>query len=469
MSLLQQLSKKLNMTSSSSSTKTTECDLRKQFLQFLNQPELCEQFYIYMKSEQLAYVLEFYLACDGLKNLLDDTTKQGAIIQLIYKHYLSNEKDLSSSKKKFSLPDDLISSIKQRLIKHEYHLKFYEQAQEYVLKYMLQMCYPKFLIEEQQQQYQEENETKRQALNTSTFSPMHRRAMSLRRKDVYEHLKQKTSHRILNTSAPIKTSSHIRQHSNDPSSLEGSTLIADHEAGLNVSKQPRTTKLTKQQRDQYSLAQRDPAAFFEEIKTRLLAYQAENSSAAKIRGLSQSLNVHNKLTFIDHRTVDEDSLAVLDSQIAKTIDDADNSLFESPTKTTYRYKSPLISKHYQNKNYSILGNSFTRSDSGVGTDTSEKNYETYRCQRLPTIDVVWYPSLDSHNALLSTIPRIHDHLILKEFRQLFKKQPIYRYFFKTTCTPDINKEQYVFRELTMDDELVPFYDGKIFVQLDRIS
>jgi len=45
----------------------------------------------------------------------------------------------------------------------------------------------------------------------------------------------------------------------------------------------------------------------------------------------------------------------------------------------------------------------------------------------------------------------------------------YRYFFKTICTPDINKEQYVFRELTMDDELVPFYDGKIFVQLDRIS
>jgi hypothetical protein len=44
-----------------------------------------------------------------------------------------------------------------------------------------------------------------------------------------------------------------------------------------------------------------------------------------------------------------------------------------------------------------------------------------------------------------------------------------RYFFKTICTPDINKEQYVFRELTMDDELVPFYDGKIFVQLDRID
>ncbi|CAF1015800.1 unnamed protein product [Adineta ricciae] len=252
-------------------------------------------------------------------------------------------------------------------------------------------------------------------------------------------------------------------------SLEASTLIADHEAGLNISKQPRTTKLTKQQRDEYSLAQRDPAAFFEEIKKRLLAYQGESSSAAKIRGLSQSLNVHNKFTFPDHRTVDEDSLAVLDSQIAKTIDDADNSLFESPSKTTCRYKSPYMSKYNETKNHSTLGNSFTRSDSGVGTDTSEKNYEIFRCQRLPTIDVVWYPSLDSHNALLSTIPRIHDRLTFKEFRQLFKKQPVYRYFFKTTCTPDINKEQYVFRELTMDDELVPFYDGKIFVQLDRIS
>ena len=55
-----------------------------------------------------------------------------------------------------------------------------------------------------------------------------------------------------------------------------------------------------------------------------------------------------------------------------------------------------------------------------------RNYEVFRCQRLPTIDVVWYPSLDSHNALLSTIPRIHDHLTFKEFRQLFKKQPVYR-------------------------------------------
>jgi len=136
----------------------------------------------------------------------------------------------------------------------------------------------------------------------------------------------------------------------------------------------RTTKLTKQQKDQYSLAQRDPAAFFEEIKKRLLAYQAENSTAAKIRGLSQSLNVQNKtsFTFTDHRVVDEDSSAVLESQIAKTIDDADNSLFETPTKLSHRYRSSLITKQYENKNSSILGNSFTRSDSGVGTDTSEK-------------------------------------------------------------------------------------------------
>jgi hypothetical protein len=170
-----------------SSSKPTDIDLRKQFLAVLNQPELCEQFYTYMKSEHLAYVLEFHLACDGLKNLLDDISKQGAIIKLIYKHYLSNGKSLASSKTKFSLPDEMISSIKQRLIKHEFHLKFYDQAQEYVLKYMLQMCYPKFLIEQQQ----EASEVKRQALSAPTFSPMHRRAMSLRKKDVFEQLKHK--------------------------------------------------------------------------------------------------------------------------------------------------------------------------------------------------------------------------------------------------------------------------------------
>lgn len=92
-----------------------------------------------MKSEELPFILEFYLACDGLKTL---QTNLRTVIELIYKHYLS-------SSGKFSLPDYLLSSIKQRLIKQEFHGKFYEQAQEYVLKYMLQMCYPKFLIEQQ--------------------------------------------------------------------------------------------------------------------------------------------------------------------------------------------------------------------------------------------------------------------------------------------------------------------------------
>ncbi len=59
-----------------------------------------------------------------------------------------------------------------------------------------------------------------------------------------------------------------------------------------------------------------------------------------------------------------------------------------------------------------------------------RNYEIFRYQygqRLTSIDVVWYPTLDSNNALLSTIPGIHDHLTFKQFRHLFKKQPIYRY------------------------------------------
>jgi len=58
--------------------------------------------------------------------------------------------------------------------------------------------------------------------------------------------------------------------------------------------------------------------------------------------------------------VDDDSLAILDLQIAKTIDDADNCLFE--TSIIHRDQSKI----------KYLSNSFTRSDSGVGTDTSEK-------------------------------------------------------------------------------------------------
>ncbi|CAF1136906.1 unnamed protein product [Rotaria sordida] len=376
-------------------------DLRKEFLTYLNQPES---------------------SCDGLKNIIDDKKIQSSIIKLIYKHYLSNGKLLSSSKI-FSLPDYLLSSIKQCLIKHEYHRKFYEQAQEYVLKYMLQMCYPKFLIE---QQYLPE--TKRQALTTSKFTPMHRRCIFTRKKDVFEKLKQQSNSSINNNStAPIKMTS---QQPINLSSLEGSTLIADNDIGLNNnSKQSHTIKLIKQ----CNLAQQNPAAFFEEIKTRLLAYQT---------------GIYDQ---IKYQMIDDDSLAVLDLQIAKTIDDADNYLYENSI--THR-------------NHSI---DLTRYDSGVGTDSSEKNYETFCTKRqYPLIDVIWYPSLDSNNALLSTIPCIHNKLTFKEFRQLFKKQTAYRYFFKTICTPDINKEQYIFRELTIDDELVPFYDGKIFVQLDRI-
>lgn len=132
----------------------------------------------------------------------------------------------------------------------------------------------------------------------------------------------------------------------------------------------RTAKLTKQQRDQYSLAQRDPAAFFEELRKRLLAYQTENSTAAKIRSLSQLFNVHNRNFSSlnnDHRTIDDDSTAVLDSQIAKMIDDSDNSLYETPTKSNHRFRSNAFLKPL-----SFSGQSFTRSDSGVGTDTSER-------------------------------------------------------------------------------------------------
>lgn len=181
----------------SSSAKSNEIDLRKQFLNSLNQPDLCEQFYLFMKSEQLGYVLEFYLACDGLRNLLDDTSKQGAIIHLIYKHYLSHGKNLAetnSAKIKFALTEDLLVSIRQRIQQREYQLKFYDQAQEYVLKYMLQMCYPKFLIEQEQR---EDRNPKRSALSTPTFSPMHRRLMSNKKKDPIDSLKQKSVNRSL--------------------------------------------------------------------------------------------------------------------------------------------------------------------------------------------------------------------------------------------------------------------------------
>lgn len=102
----------------------------------------------------------------------------------------------------------------------------------------------------------------------------------------------------------------------------------------------RTAKLIKSEKNLSTLAQNNPAAFFEEIKTRLLAYKTGTHD------LSQSF--HDQ---IKSRMIDEDSLAVLDLQIAKTIDDADSYLNE--TSVPYR-------------------NYFTRYDSGVGTDSSEK-------------------------------------------------------------------------------------------------
>ena len=124
-------------------------NLREEFLLCLSQPDSCELFYQFMKSERLSFVLEFYLACDGLKSPHDSTIKPRSIIELIYKHYLSTGKFLSSSSSKFSLPDYLLASIHHRLARKDFHRKFYDHAQEYILKYMLQMCYPKYLIEQE--------------------------------------------------------------------------------------------------------------------------------------------------------------------------------------------------------------------------------------------------------------------------------------------------------------------------------
>ncbi|CAF1077351.1 unnamed protein product [Adineta ricciae] len=360
--------------------------LREEFLVYLHQSESCEQFYNYMKSEQLAPVLEFYLACDGLKNLTDENKSQRTIIDLIYKHYLSTGKSLAS--KQFSLPYDLLHSIKQRLIKREYYSTFYEHAQEYVLKYMLQMCYPKFLVEQHNASVK-----KRQATDSSRFTPMHRCCITTKKKDVFDKFKQQT---------------------NNP--YEGRTSIKENSKRSELNKNKSC-----------DLAQRNPIAFFEELQRRLVVYQTKVNE-------------------------DAESFAILDRQIAQTIDDADNYLNEN-----------VIINRNQSQH-------LIRHDSGMGTDISEVNYDLTSSTKVRSfIDVIWYSSLDSNHALLSTIPYRDRHFTFKEFRELFKKHSTYRYFFKTICTPDINKEQYVYRELIMDDELVPFYDGKIFVQLDRIN
>lgn len=144
-----------------------------------------------------------------------------------------------------------------------------------------------------------------------------------------------------------------------------------------------------------NLARENPSIFFEELKQRL----------------------------IKSRVIEDDPIEILDQQIAKTIDDADDYLIE--------------------------------------TDSIRKFQSS--------IDVIWYPSLHSSTALLSTIPYHSQPLTLKQFRQLLKKQNSYRYFFKTICTPDINQERFVYREISMDEEFIPYYHGKIFVQLDRLD
>ncbi|CAF4303872.1 unnamed protein product, partial [Adineta steineri] len=50
------------------------------------------------------------------------------------------------------------------------------------------MCYPKFLIEQQNVQ-----EIKRQALSLSRFNPMYRRSISTRKQEIFDKLKQQSN------------------------------------------------------------------------------------------------------------------------------------------------------------------------------------------------------------------------------------------------------------------------------------
>jgi hypothetical protein len=165
------------------------------------------------------------------------------------------------------------------------------------------------------------------------------------------------------------------------------TVVLTHHSfsSVVVDQQP-TWKYSKQT----SLAERNPPAFFDELKRRLLTHQIEQHDSTQIR----------------HRTIDDDSFAVLDRQIAKTIDDADQCLSDSSRKR--------------------LGKSVTRSDSGLGIDSTEQIIIRPN-PLLRSIEVVWYPSLNSSHALLSTIT-CHGHsLTFREFRQVFKQQSSHRY------------------------------------------
>ncbi|CAF0789713.1 unnamed protein product [Didymodactylos carnosus] len=546
---------------------TTNDNLRKEFISLINNTENCDLFYKYMKNENLTYVLEFYLACDGLRHHLDDESKKGEIINLINTHYIKN-KHLSTNTK-FRLSDDILKLIKIKLNKKEYDLKFYDIAQDYVFKYMLQTCYPKFLSIQQHQ-----TQLKRQ-IKSQTYTPMHNNSLITSRKTlVFDQFKKQRSINNNNSqlSSPVITTSilnastssnanrsNIRNTSQlfDTTSLETTSLICEHDIDLNASKPiPRTSKITKHQQEKYSLAERDPCAFFEEVKRRLLYVLGEQdkrnplttTTTTDLR-LSQSLNIKNKsFSFTDRTnvcttTIDDDSLAVIDNQINRTIPDADNILFGEDNNTRlnsnntvhsrlrhqqhnvdelttvtklsdsndlfqrpltrgcgYKRNSMNEGSTTQNEGFSTL-RSFTTSDSGVSTGGSERNYEmllsvatsssigatpsvitqpvtpsTVPVKRknimTQSIGVVCYPSLESKRPIMSFIKRqqhANDILTFKEFKELFKRTDSHRCFFKTTCTSDINVEKFVFLELTSDDEIVPFFDGKIILQLDKTN
>ncbi|CAF0752158.1 unnamed protein product [Didymodactylos carnosus] len=523
---------------------------RQEFLSLINNTENCDIFYKYMKNENLTYVLEFYLACDGLRHHLDDESKTGEIINLINTHYIKN-KSLSTSSK-FRLSDDILKLIKTKLNRKEYHLKFYDIAQEYVFKYMLQTCYPKFLlVQQQQQQPPLKCQTKSQ-----TSTPIHNNYLITGQKTiVFDQFKQQRFYNNNNKSqfsSPMITPSILN-------SLAPTNVNIENGIDLNTSKTiPRTSKITKHQQEKYSLAERNPGAFFEEVKRRLLHVLAEQEKRNSLitttttdMRLSQSLNIKNKSFSFNDRTkvcttmIDDDSLAVIDNQINRTIPDADNILFSENNNHTrlnvnstvyprqrYRqrniddsiinttkvldsnnsFQKPLTrtsgykrnSVHERSTPYNMgcsTLRSFTTSDSGVSTGGSEKNYDMFlsvatsssigatpfETTQPPTpsitsvkrrnimaesIGVVCYPSLDSKRPIMSFIKfqqHFNDQITFKEFKELFKRADTHRCFFKTTCTADINIEKFVFLELTSDDDIVPFFDGKIILQLDKIN
>lgn len=112
-------------------------DLSNEFLLYLRRPELCELFYNYMKTKQLAHILEFYLVCDGLKTSKYQKKEFYSIIKLIYKNYLSSNRTFLSK--------TIYEKIQQQINQNEFHSTIYDQAKEFTFDYMLKTYFPKFL------------------------------------------------------------------------------------------------------------------------------------------------------------------------------------------------------------------------------------------------------------------------------------------------------------------------------------